>query len=127
MSKNELRKEAKRRILGIDREAESAMIVESLRALPEFLSASTILAFCPLSDEPDITPLLSDERVLFPFIHEGRMAFSASRRFHRSPMGFLEPDRFITHTAPFEQAGQALLQWVQPDSGVFKGVIQFPV
>ena len=42
-------------------------------------------------------------------------------------LGFLEPAQFITHTAPFEQAGQALLQWVQPDSGVFKGVIQFPV
>lgn len=92
MSKNELRKEAKRRILGIDREAESAMIIESLRALPEFHSASTILAFCPLADEPDITPLLSDERVLLPFIHAGRMAFSSSRRFHRSLMGFLEPE-----------------------------------
>ena len=40
-------------------------------------------------------------------------------------LGFLEPDQFITPTVPFEQADQVLLRWIQPDSGVFKGVVHF--
>ena len=42
-------------------------------------------------------------------------------------LGFLNPKQFITHTAPFDQAAQVLLRWIEPSSGVFKGVIRFPV
>ena len=42
-------------------------------------------------------------------------------------LGFLDPEQFITHTVPFDQAAQALGQWIKPETGVFKGVVQFPV
>lgn len=41
-------------------------------------------------------------------------------------LGFLDPGRFITHTVSFEQAAEALPQWVLPETGVFKGVVRFP-
>lgn len=92
MTKEELRKEAKRRIRSIDRVAESAEIMRNLLSSPEYGKAETILAFSPLSDEPDISPLLSDERVLLPYIEGEKMLFSASRKMHRSGLGFAEPE-----------------------------------
>lgn len=40
--------------------------------------------------------------------------------------GELEIQRFITHTAPFSQAAAEILHWLEPETGVFKGVITFP-
>lgn len=40
--------------------------------------------------------------------------------------GKLDPRQFVTHTAPFPQAAQAVLNWLSPEAGVFKGVITFP-
>jgi 2-desacetyl-2-hydroxyethyl bacteriochlorophyllide A dehydrogenase len=39
--------------------------------------------------------------------------------------GFIEPAKFITHTAPFSQAAKAVLQWAEPQSCVFKGAVRF--
>ncbi len=92
MDRTELRKEIRQRIREIDREAESRMIVSILTSLDEYRNAAAILAYSPLSDEPDITPILSDGRVLLPYIAGRGMRFSSSRILHRSPMGFMEPE-----------------------------------
>ena len=93
MDKAVLRKEAKAKIRNICREDESREIVRQILSMPEYASNTTILAYVPLSDEPDISPLLDDERVLLPYIENGKMAFSASRSLHRSALGFWEPGK----------------------------------
>lgn len=40
--------------------------------------------------------------------------------------GMIDPEKFVTHTATFDNAAEAILKWVDPASGVFKGVITFP-
>ena len=93
MNKEELRREYRKRIRTIDTGDESRRIVQNIFKLPEYDAARAILAFSPLSDEPDISPILQDRRVLLPYISNGRMAFSASRNLHRSEFGFLEPEK----------------------------------
>ena len=92
MDRTELRKAIKRRIMAIDRSAESEAILSILVSLDEYRNAKTLLAYFPLSDEPDITPLLNDGRILLPYIDGSDMRFSASKAFHRSRYGFMEPE-----------------------------------
>lgn len=40
-------------------------------------------------------------------------------------LGILRPGLFITHRVRFEQASETLTRWVDPSSGVFKGVVCF--
>lgn len=40
--------------------------------------------------------------------------------------GALDPSKWITHTTTLNQASDDLLKWVDPLSGVFKGVVRFP-
>lgn len=92
MDKQALRKEIVRKLRAFPgRAEESSAIVRSIQMMPEWREAETILAFSPMRDEPDITPLLADSRVLLPYI-EGDMLFSASRCFHRAKLGFSEPE-----------------------------------
>lgn len=60
---------------GRKREA-SEKIVSALLERDDYKMAETILAFSPLSSEPDISPLLSDRRILLPYIEDGEMKFS---------------------------------------------------
>ena len=92
MEKSVLRKEMINTLRSFDRkEEESKAICRALLSLPSYKEAETILAFSPLSTEPDISPLLSDDRVLFPFITgEGEMEFGKGEMV-RNKLGFLEP------------------------------------
>lgn len=101
MDRAELRKEIRERIRGIDRKAESRAILSILTSLEEYRDAPVILAYSPLSDEPDISELLQDGRVLLPYITGRDMRFSSSRILHRSPYGFMEPEGI---EAPYDRA-----------------------
>lgn len=92
MDKTELRKNAKKRIRELKgKTGESERIMENLKSLREYNEAETILAFFPLSDEPDIIPLIkSDPRVLFPYIDKGAMHFGSAHILHRSAYGTIE-------------------------------------
>ena len=58
------------------KEEESRRIVERLASMDAFRNAETILAFTPYPSEPDISPILSDERVMLPVIDgDGIMHF----------------------------------------------------
>lgn len=74
-----------------DKERESRAICDSLQSLSIYREAETILAFSPLSTEPDISPLFSDERILFPFITgNGEMEYGRGKLV-KNKLGFLEP------------------------------------
>ena len=92
MEKSLLRKEMIRTLLSYEKkEEESKAIVSTLLSLPVYKEADTILAFSPLSTEPDISPILKDERILFPFITEkGEMKFGKGEMV-KNKLGFLEP------------------------------------
>ncbi len=76
MEKSALRKEVLKRIREYGRKKEaSEEIVAEIRKRDDYRNAETILLFYPLASEPDITPLLDDERVLLPFIENGEMKF----------------------------------------------------
>lgn len=76
MEKSALRKEVLKRIRNFSgKEEASRRIVEELLSRDDYRNAEAILAFCPLKSEPDISPLLEDERVLLPFIEDGEMKF----------------------------------------------------
>ena len=93
MDKKVLRKQVKQRILTIpSRKKESDAIIEHIRDLKEYRESRTILMFIPLSDEPDISPLLDDSRVLLPYIEDGALHFSSSRILHRADYGALEAE-----------------------------------
>ena len=74
------------------KEEESKKLCMMIKNSSLWKNADTILAFIPLSTEPDISPLLNDERILIPYIENDEMRFSASRNFKRSELGFLEPE-----------------------------------
>ncbi len=77
MEKADLRRILLSRIRKFGKKEEaSKVIVRKLLERKDYREAATILAFFPLPSEPDISPLLEDERVLFPFIENGRMFFS---------------------------------------------------
>lgn len=58
---------------------------------PLYSSASVILAFSPLKSEVDITPILSDDRILLPYIDGNEIRFAKKCNLEKSPLGFLEP------------------------------------
>ena len=99
MDKKELRRIARRRIRDLrDRPLESSMIISRLQNLDEYRNAENILAFAPLPDEPDILPLLiDDERVMFPYIEDGRMHFSASHSLHVSAYKAMEAEHIDSY------------------------------
>ena len=92
MEKSILRKEMINTLRSFDRKKEeSKAICRALLSFPLYKEAESILAFSPLSTEPDISPLLNDDRVLFPFITgEGEMEFGKGEMV-RNKLGFLEP------------------------------------
>ena len=93
MDKAELRKETVRALRSFgERKSESEAIIAQLSSLDEWKTAETILAFSPMRDEVDITPLLADGRILLPYVENGMMYFAEPRRLQRSTMGFLEPE-----------------------------------
>lgn len=88
-----LRKEILDKIRNLStRKEESFLIIEQIKALKIYQDASLILAFHPLATEPDITPLLSDERIALPYIENDTMFFSKSKNLIKTKLGFLEPD-----------------------------------
>lgn len=74
------------------RREESEKLCAIIAASELWKNAKTILAFSPLSSEPDISPLLQDKRILLPYIEEKEMHFSASRLLRKSDYGFSEPE-----------------------------------
>ena len=93
MDKNALRKSMIERIKSFpEKQNESIELVNLIQNSEEWKNASSILAFCPLSTEPDISLLLKDKRILLPYIENGEMKFSASRKLKRSLFGFMEPE-----------------------------------
>ena len=36
------------------------------------------------------------------------------------------PQRFVTHSTPFSSAATEILRWLEPEAGVFKGIVTFP-
>ena len=74
------------------RREESEKLCAIIAASELWKNAKTILAFFPLSSEPDISPLLQDKRILLPYLEEGEMHFSASRLLRKSDYGFSEPE-----------------------------------
>ena len=73
------------------KEEESKVILDVLTQLKEFQEATTILAFSPMSSEPDISPILNDKRIALPYIEDEKMEFSLCKELNKSSMGFLEP------------------------------------
>ena len=93
MDKESLRILMKERIKAFpSKQEESRLIRKMIESSPLWQDAETILAFYPLSSEPDIKDLLSDSRVLLPYIDKGKMHFSPSRNLKRSALGFMEPE-----------------------------------
>ena len=103
MNKRSLRKTAKERIASVaDKPEESRRITERLKELEEYRNAETILGFIPLSDEPAIFSLLAaDSRVLFPYIENGELHFSASRKLSKAQYGAMEAEHY---EAKYEKA-----------------------
>ncbi len=80
------------RLKAFDRKAEeSRLIVNLLLSNPHYKEAKTILAYHPMSTEPDIKPILLDPRVALPYIADGKMHFSKAKETARSAYGFQEP------------------------------------
>lgn len=102
MEKALLRNEALRRIKEYkNKEEASKEIVERILNLQCYKDANVILAFYPLRTEPNITPLLSDKRILLPFIENGKMKFG-SGELEKSPLGFIGVKEKIE--VPYEKA-----------------------
>ncbi len=80
MEKAELRKKMVSLLLSLPgKEEMSKRIVNKLLENKAYMDADTVLAFYPLKSEVNILPLLDDERVLLPFIEDGRMKFSRGK------------------------------------------------
>ncbi|MGN1164015.1 MAG: 5-formyltetrahydrofolate cyclo-ligase [Candidatus Ornithospirochaeta sp.] len=103
MDKAEMRKTILSSLRSFDgREDESKTIVGMILSHPKWASSKTILAFSPLSSEPDISPLLSDGRILLPYIAEdGSMEFGKGE-MRRNKLGFMEPG--ASSPFPYEKA-----------------------
>ena len=88
MEKDTLRRETLKKLKSLpDKKEASSVIVSRILDNEKYRSADTVLAFFPLlSTEPDIFPLLNDERVLLPFIENGEMKFGRGKP-EKSPLG----------------------------------------
>lgn len=80
-SKKEIREEIKRlkrSTFPNELAAKSASIVKSIEEFEAFRSAKTVLMFSPLSDEPDLTPLLSaylgKKKIILPVVEGENLA-----------------------------------------------------
>ena len=91
MEKDSLRKEMLKKIKEYDnKEKASREIVEEVQKRRDYQESETILAFYPLKSEPNIIPILSDKRVLLPFIDEdGKMKFGRGK-LEKNNLGFME-------------------------------------
>ena len=103
--KAELRGEIARRIrqmASAERERQSMLIRSAVLSLPEWSGSRTVLGFLPLSDEPDLEPLLgaaieAGKRVGFPRLGGAELRFYgvgdlAPGSFRRNQeLGFREP------------------------------------
>ncbi|MDY5930856.1 MAG: 5-formyltetrahydrofolate cyclo-ligase [Candidatus Ornithospirochaeta sp.] len=96
MDKSALRKSILARIRAFPgKEMESSLISSYLLESGMLARHDTILAFCPLDSEPDITPILKGRSVMLPYIENGRMGFSYYQGLVKSELGFMEPDERI--------------------------------
>ena len=87
-----LRKDMSRKIkLYPNKDTESAIIVERIRASFDLEKEENILMFSPLKSEPDITQLLALDNIALPYIENNEMFFSRNKKLIKSPMGFMEP------------------------------------
>lgn len=94
--KDNIRKIIMQRLKSFDKKSnESELIVKKIRERKDYKEATTILAFYPLSTEPDIKPLLSDSRIALPYIENGNMYFSNKLKMKKSILGFLEPEHEV--------------------------------
>lgn len=102
MEKEVLRHEILKRIKEYRKKEEaSKKIVEELLKRDDYRNAERILAFFPLQTEPDITPLFSESRILFPYIENGEMKFSRGEK-EKSTLGvYLSENKNET---PYENA-----------------------
>lgn len=83
MTKNELRREMKRRNLSMtagERAERSRRLFARVEALPEFEAARTVAFFCALGDEPETQPALErwlarGKRIVVPRVEGERMEF----------------------------------------------------
>ena len=83
MTKNELRREMKRRNLSLtagERAKKSRRIFSRVERLPAFAAARTVAFFCALGDEPETLPALErwrglGKRIVVPRVEGERMAF----------------------------------------------------
>lgn len=93
MDRNGLRRILLKRIKAFKgKKEESEKIVKLILDSSEWKEAETILAYSPLSSEVDISPLLSDRRILLPYIENGEMEFAYPRNLRASGLGFMEPE-----------------------------------
>ena len=117
MTKAEIRKEIKIRIAALPKEElqkESEALCKKLLASNDYISCTTLLAYMPLPDEADITPLISDalnhnKQVFLPRITPctNQMEFYRyTKATHTAPGSF-----GITEPAPDES--QSFLNFLQ--------------
>lgn len=91
--KDALRKEKLREIREYTNKEEYAeRLIAWIRNHPLYSEMPAVLAFSPLKSEADISPLLSDDRILLPYIDESGMHFAKKGSMVRSRLGFLEPE-----------------------------------
>lgn len=95
MDKRFLREKVKADLAAFkNKEEEDKEIVNRIRSLKEYKENDVILAYSPLFDEVDISPIFCDDKLfLFPYINGDEMAFST---------GPLKIDRFNI-PAPIEK------------------------
>ena len=132
MTKAEIRKEIKSRIAALPAEelkAQSDALCAKLLASDDYISCTTLLAYMPLPDEADITPVISDalennKQVFLPRITPGtnQMEFyryDATTRAAEGSFGITEPEaceernflRFLNTPSP-EHSQQKILMLV---------------
>lgn len=100
MDKKEIRREMKRRNLGLapeERQTRSECIFGQIERLEEFIGARTVALFASLPDEPDTAALLARwygrKRVLVPRVEGDVMRFCGyvPERMERGAFGISEP------------------------------------
>ena len=96
MTKSEIRKDIKTRIAsisGAELKAESQTICQKIISSQDFVSCTALLAYMPLSDEVDITPVISSA------LNQKKLVFLPRITPQTSQMEFYRFDK-TTHTAP---------------------------
>ncbi len=100
MTKDEVRASIRKRVAQMSEEMraeEGRKLCEKIANHPRFLAAKTILAFYPLPDEIDITPLFQDfegeKEFLLPVVHGEELLIRSYEKglMARGAFGILEP------------------------------------